>query len=271
VGNRSPIIHSLPLLSTGANLVCGFAAVLSLLHADPSNGSIQERIYSVWAGAFVVVAFVFDVVDGQLARLFGKEGAFGREFDSLADVVSFGVAPALLVYRILLKDFPVAASILATVYLLSCAVRLARFNATHAAITTPGRKNGYSGLPVPLPAGIIVWYSLSLTMDSRLASWNWVLLPLIPFLSLMMLSSFSYPSDARGRALMFLTIAIALIARMPILLFALGLLYAILPPCLAFKRRPKVAEENGSVASPEIRGGDNPPSMGASEEPFLGG
>src|SRR5256712_11599843 len=77
---------------------------------------------------FILGAFVFAFLDGRLARLGGHDSPFGREFDSLADIVSFGLAPALLVYRIVLHEFPRAGWASAFVYLASGALTRARFN-----------------------------------------------------------------------------------------------------------------------------------------------
>src|SRR4029434_9045225 len=84
---------------------------------------------AIW---FVLGAFVFDFLDGRLARLGGHESSFGREFDSLADIVSFGLAPALMVYRVVLNEFPNACWMIAFVYLTCGALRLARFNTASA-------------------------------------------------------------------------------------------------------------------------------------------
>ncbi len=85
--------------------------------------------HAIW---FILGACIFDLLDGRLARLGGHESAFGREFDSLADIVSFGVAPALMVYRIVLGEFSRAGWIIASIYLACGALRLARYNCVAA-------------------------------------------------------------------------------------------------------------------------------------------
>ena len=80
---------------------------------------------AIWC---ILASCIFDALDGRLARLGGHESPFGREFDSLADIVSFGVAPALMVYRIVLHEFPNVGWVIASVYLICGALRLARFN-----------------------------------------------------------------------------------------------------------------------------------------------
>src|SRR5207237_930343 len=108
-------IYLLPNLMTAGNLFCGFTATLKILEGallQTTNADLAaDRFHeAIW---FVLGAFVFDFLDGRLARLGGHESAFGREFDSLADIVSFGLAPALMVYRVVLQEFPRACWIIA--------------------------------------------------------------------------------------------------------------------------------------------------------------
>ncbi|MBV9463338.1 MAG: CDP-diacylglycerol--serine O-phosphatidyltransferase [Verrucomicrobiae bacterium] len=157
------------------------------------------RIYEV-SLILILAAFICDMFDGRVARLGGRESPFGREFDSLADLVSFGVAPALLVFKILLSDFnPKLAGAVAFLYLLCGALRLARFNV----VTTlsPGSSTkDFTGFPIPAAAGTVSSITLLMLrlekhnteLDS--ASIRLVLLSLVVFLSLMMFSKFKYPS-----------------------------------------------------------------------------
>jgi CDP-diacylglycerol--serine O-phosphatidyltransferase len=119
----SPKIYLLPNLMTAGNLFCGFLATLKILQgalegasrvAEVKAGSAMighaealdaGNAYFKFAIGCILVACLFDLLDGRLARLGGTDSAFGREFDSLADVVSFGVAPALMVSRVVLRDF----------------------------------------------------------------------------------------------------------------------------------------------------------------------
>src|SRR5512132_7100 len=129
---RSPKIYLLPNLMTAGNLFCGFAAVLRIYDGAQKIDFLEAASDFHDAIWFILAACIFDLLDGRLARLGGHESPFGREFDSLADIVSFGVAPAFLVHRIVLKDvFTVHQEIgwfIASVYLLCGAFRLARFN-----------------------------------------------------------------------------------------------------------------------------------------------
>jgi len=101
MSNPGPKIYLLPNLMTAGNLFCGFAAILRIIEGKSGEEVLAGGKYKE-AIAFILGACVFDLLDGRLARLGGRESPFGREFDSIADVVSFGVAPALLVYDIVL-------------------------------------------------------------------------------------------------------------------------------------------------------------------------
>src|SRR5438445_9523568 len=126
----SPKIYLLPNLMTAGNLFCGFLATLKILEGTLRREKLLDPS-SVFHDAIwlILAACIFDLLDGRLARLGGRESPFGREFDSIADIVSFGVAPALLVFKIVLYDLPSRIGwLIAVFYLLCGALRLARFN-----------------------------------------------------------------------------------------------------------------------------------------------
>src|SRR5215212_4382788 len=165
-------IYLLPNLMTAGNLFCGFTATLKILEGallQASNPDAASDLFhtAIWC---ILGAFVFDFLDGRLARLGGHESAFGREFDSLADIVSFGVAPALMVYRIVLQEFPRACWIMAFIYLGCGALRLARFNTVSAYHDAKADSNGngtsaeknFTGFPIPAAAGLIASITLFL-------------------------------------------------------------------------------------------------------------
>jgi CDP-diacylglycerol--serine O-phosphatidyltransferase len=155
------------------------------------------------------VAVIFDSLDGRLARLGGRESLFGAEFDSLADVVSFGVTPALMMFFLILsptQGYPVFRQIgwfVGFVYLLCAAVRLARFNViTNPLLHTPkdGSKD-FVGLPVPAAAGTVaslVLLLLNLSEDNREIHKLSLALPvLLLLIALLMVSTIRYPSFKR--------------------------------------------------------------------------
>jgi CDP-diacylglycerol--serine O-phosphatidyltransferase len=131
----------------------------------------------------------------------GRESPFGREFDSLADIISFGVAPAFLVHRIVLKDvfvnYPEAGWFIASIYLICGAFRLARFNCLAAQAGSGGGKD-FLGFPIPAAAGLVA--SLTLFMiwldEKEFAKglWRYALPVLMLFLSAMMVSEVKYPT-----------------------------------------------------------------------------
>ncbi|HEY0790718.1 MAG TPA: CDP-diacylglycerol--serine O-phosphatidyltransferase [Chthoniobacterales bacterium] len=236
MSEESPKAYLLPNLMTSGNLVSGFAATLSILRGPPWQGASPDRpaegLY--WALGFILVACLFDLLDGPLARLRGQQNAFGREFDSLADLVSFGVAPALLVYRLVLQDYPPIGWVIASIYLLCGALRLARFNCAATATLKPGAAKDFEGLPIPVSAGLLaslVWCVLWLTPDTRqVGAGKFVLPPVMLFLSFMMLSRFRYP---RFKVLSFRTRHPALksLALLTVLIFT-GLNFRWMPAAL---------------------------------------
>src|SRR5438045_1189060 len=151
----NPRIYLLPNLMTAGNLFCGFAAVLCIYDgAQDSDFKLAAVKFhdAIW---FILAACIFDLLDGRLARLGGHDSPFGREFDSLADVVSFGMAPALLVYQIVLGEFQNLGSMIAFVYLASGALRLARFNCVAAAGPSNSTDKNFTGFQIPAAAGMI--------------------------------------------------------------------------------------------------------------------
>src|SRR5213075_2325789 len=95
-------IYFLPNLMTAGNLFFGFLALTRIVEADVHAANFTSVIWQ--ALLYILLSCVCDLLDGRLARMGGAESPFGREFDSLADIISFGAAPAFLVYRIVLHD-----------------------------------------------------------------------------------------------------------------------------------------------------------------------
>ena len=195
-------IYFLPNVLTGANLFCGFVALTRIFQWNEGGdyGDIKLALL------FILLACIFDLLDGRVARMGGAESPFGREFDSLADIISFGVAPAFLVYRIVLRDvFVVHQEIgwfIASVYLLCGAFRLARFNCLAAQAGSGGGKE-FLGFPIPAAAGLVasltlfmIWLNDIGWMEERFSRSKWrYLLPIIMlFLSWMMVSEVKYPT-----------------------------------------------------------------------------
>lgn len=257
---------------TAGNLFCGFTATLKILEGALLQASNPDAAGDLFHAAiwFILGAFVFDFLDGRLARLGGHESSFGREFDSLADIVSFGLAPALMVYRIVLQEFPRACWIIAFIYLACGGLRLARFNTAAANHDSAGisddRKN-FTGFPIPAAAGLIASITLFLLWlaegEHHLGKWKFVLPPLLLFLSFMMFSRFEYPSfkavnwKTKKSIPRFLAIILVLIFTvlnyewMPAVLFLSYLLYGFLRPWLSREWRREFEEEIGEESPVE--------------------
>jgi CDP-diacylglycerol--serine O-phosphatidyltransferase len=263
VNEQPSKIYLLPNLMTAGNLFCGFTATLKILEGallQASNADAAADLFhtAIW---FILGAFVFDFLDGRLARLGGHESPFGREFDSLADIVSFGLAPALMVYRVVLQEFPRACWIIAFIYLACGALRLARFNSAAAKHDEHNQQNTFTGFPIPAAAGLIASITLFLLWlaqgERHLGNWRFVLPPLLLFLSFMMFSRFQYPSfkalnwRTKKSIPRFLAIILVLIFTvlnyewMPAVLFLAYLLYGVLRPWLSREWRREIEEEIG--------------------------
>ena len=271
----SPKIYLLPNLMTAGNLFSGFAASLLIVKGTLAMETGESLIayfnqsYFHLAIGLILIACIFDMLDGRLARLGGHESAFGREFDSLGDVISFGVAPALLLYKIVLQSFDYG-WIVSFLYLLCGAMRLARFNCMAA--TSHGADKDFRGFPIPAAAGVIASVTLFILwwedQDRELTGgWRYLLLALMIFLSFMMFSKFKYPSfkafnwRTQGSIFKFICIFLLLIFTglkymwMPAVLFISYLLYGFLRPFLSLRMRQEIEEEaqeeeSGSGAEP---------------------
>lgn len=203
-GSQASRIYLLPNLFTAGNLFFGFLSIKSCIQARfeyITDGGAANQLYT-HAVLYILAGMLCDALDGRVARMGGRESLFGKEFDSIADIVSFGVAPALMVLFLILQPeeldfFKSIGFLLSFVYLLCAGVRLARFNViTHPAVYPAkiDRSNSdFIGLPVPAAAGMIATLVLLLTRQDlqRLA----YLLPfLMVFISYLMISSIRYPS-----------------------------------------------------------------------------
>jgi len=196
-------IYFLPNLLTAGNLFCGFVALTKIVEADltPSLEGIVNWMPIKLALGFILLACIFDLFDGRVARMGGVESPFGREFDSLADLISFGVAPAFLVHRVVLADVfqshPQIGWFIASIYLLCGAFRLARFNCLTIMAGGGGSKE-FLGFPIPSAAGLVASLTLLIVhlneKERSLGGWKYLLVVVLVFLSAMMVSKVRYPS-----------------------------------------------------------------------------
>ncbi len=206
-------IYLLPNLMTAGNLLCGFLALTFIVQVVPDPTGSDGPVFSLTdiekiknALWLILGAFVFDALDGRIARLIGKESPFGLQFDSLADIISFGAAPAFLMQRVILHDFETLGLVVASVYLLCGALRLARYNCL-SVMPDYGNSREFLGFPIPASAAMVASLTMFLVwLDAEnlpTSSWRWVLLVVLVFLSVMMVSEVKYPSfkklDFRSR------------------------------------------------------------------------
>ncbi len=142
----------LPNLITLASIFCGFNAIRIVA----GNNVTVDDFYR--AAVLLIFAMLFDLMDGRVARMTKTQSAFGLQIDSLADIVSFGVAPSLLVYKWVLYRFPVAGLLTAFLFVACGAIRLARFNVlSSSASGKPTKPSKYIvGLPIPPASGILI-------------------------------------------------------------------------------------------------------------------
>ncbi len=192
-------IYLLPNLLTAGNLFCGFLALTKIVEADINSTYFAHNIRQ--ALFFILLACIFDLLDGRVARFGGYESPFGREFDSLADIISFGAAPAFLVHRIVLRDVfnvhPEIGWFIASIYLICGALRLARFNCLANMPSGSGGKE-FLGFPIPAAAGLVASLTLFLLWwnekEFKVGPWRNLLPVILVFLSIMMVSEVKYPS-----------------------------------------------------------------------------
>lgn len=172
------LIYILPNLFTASSI---FVGVISMVEA--SKGNI---ILASW---LILLALVFDGLDGRVARMTNTTSQFGVEFDSLADIISFGIAPAMLLYFFIGNEFERFGILVSALYVIFGAIRLARFNISTAK-TDP---NVFIGLPIPT-AAIFVSMWILLFHKYSLEDYGIVLLFLTLGIAVLMVSNFRYPS-----------------------------------------------------------------------------
>jgi CDP-diacylglycerol--serine O-phosphatidyltransferase len=176
---RGMYVYALPNLFTSMNLVLGFLAILAA-----AEGRIER---ACWA---ILLASIFDMLDGRVARLTNTTSRFGVEFDSLCDLVSFGVAPALMIYFAAMKPFGRLGIVVAVIFALCGALRLARFNVMAEVLP----KSYFQGLPIPMASTTLVT-SIFFARETLIPiDHNPFFVLLTASLGLLMVSTFKFPS-----------------------------------------------------------------------------
>ena len=179
--------YFLPSAFTAGNVLCGFFSVVSAISGDLH--------FACW---LIVVAGVLDFADGKIALFSHTESRFGIELDSLADIVSFGMAPAVIMFQFILRDRGEWSWIVAFLFVLCGALRLARFNVE----TTGPQKTKFKGLPIPMAAACLISFvPFSSTHFFRIVSFNLnysrFLVFMILILAGLMVSNVEYPVAPR--------------------------------------------------------------------------
>jgi CDP-diacylglycerol--serine O-phosphatidyltransferase len=169
--------NAIPNILTALNIVLGMFAIIFTFQGE-----------FIHAALFIVAALVADGLDGRVARYFGVSSDFGKELDSLCDLVSFGVAPAVLAYSFMLKDFGTIGYFIAAAFATCGALRLARFN-----VNTGTVKGYFMGLPIPT-AGCVVATFVMLGMKPS----GWLFPLMVAIFAYLMVSTIRYP-DFKGK------------------------------------------------------------------------
>lgn len=260
-------VYILPSLMTLGNLACGFFAIVSVYN--------DEYLLAAWA---ILGALVFDWLDGAIARVTGGSGDFGIELDSLADVVSFGVAPALLAYVFALKSYGWKGGLVPFAFAACGMLRLARFNVQTRQID----RRYFVGLPIPAAAAVIASFVLFMRDSSAFTLFEREVvskevtsagvLVLVGLLSFLMVSRLRYRSlkeiDIKRRRpfpiLVSVLLGLLIIASQPhLLLFAFSAGYAASGLARYLPRlSPRAGAEAPGAAGPRPREGPGPASGG---------
>jgi len=265
---------------TACNLACGFFAVLMIFKGQieiqkvsvdvvlsaKESFEISRKFYG-YAILLIFGSCLFDLLDGRLARLGGQESPFGQEFDSLADIISFGMAPAMLLSRAVLFPLGNIGWGIALIYLVCGAMRLARFNCLASMPKKPGSSSDFRGIPIPMAAGFIA--SLTFLIidlyenDHEVGPWKYVLAAVMLGLSWLMISDVRYPSfktigwKTRGTytaillavVLLFVTVQFRYV--MPVVLFSSYLVYGFIRPWLSQRMLKEIEVYSPPDETPE--------------------
>lgn len=263
-------IYLLPNLLTTAGLFSGFYAIVASI-----NGSFQLAAIAIF------VAMVFDGLDGRVARLTNTQSEFGAEYDSMADIVSFGIAPALVAYNWALHDVGKLGWLAAFIFVAGGALRLARFNTAHGS----SDPRYFQGLAIPSAAAIVaglVWVGAKYDIDPENVSLIVVFFTIA--CGLLMVSNFKYHSfkdvDWRGKVnflvILLVVLVFVIVATEPALvLFLIFTAYAVSGPVMTIKNVNKLRLEHilgdqkeecepNSAASSVKQQGDAPVKEGVS-------
>ncbi|MFK8138848.1 MAG: CDP-diacylglycerol--serine O-phosphatidyltransferase [Bdellovibrionales bacterium] len=253
-------IYVLPNLLTTGNMFFGFMSILKSIQGD-----------FVMASYAIVAAAIFDLLDGRVARMTSSTSKFGAEYDSLCDLISFGVAPAIMMYFWALQPFGRMGWIFAFVYMACGALRLARFNVQVEEISN----THFSGLPIPMAAGIVAGAVMAFTDMGWEASGNPLLLAITGLLGFVMVSNFPYRSFKnldfkRTMPFNYLVIGVLIFSviayRPELMIFVLFLTYASMGAVFGILKIGKQPKRNPFIKNQEDEEFDDEDSSVTSED-----
>lgn len=241
-GQRHRGIYLLPNLFTTAALFSGFYAVVSSM-----DGNFQQSAIAIF------IAMIFDGLDGRIARLTNTQSEFGAQYDSLADMISFGIAPALVMYQWSLFSMNKLGWLAAFIYTAGAALRLARFN-TQLAVAD---KRYFQGLPSPAAAAIMagaVWVGTDYTLQG--IEFIWITLLLTVATGVLMVSNIRYysfkdfnPKDkVRFVSLLVVVLVFVLVSiDPPLVLFGAFICYLLSGPVITIMARLNLRRQRKNI------------------------
>lgn len=179
MSDQKKLAFFLPNLFTALNIGCGYGAVL-----------LSMRGHFYFACMAIALGAVFDSVDGRVARMTGTQSAFGEQFDSMSDLITFGIAPSMIFYNRFLVDTGRLGMIVSFLFLLCAALRLARFNANISKVSS----DYFQGLPTPMGAiGLVSYILVSLELP-EIFSLKYITIPYILLYGILMVSNVPFNS-----------------------------------------------------------------------------
>lgn len=229
--SRGAYFYALPNILTAGNFVFGYLAI---------TFSIQQNYR--FAAYSLLLAALFDLLDGRVARMTRTTSQFGMEFDSLCDLVSFGIAPSIMFYMASLKDFGRLGLAVTVAYALCGALRLARYNTFYPVLP----KSHFQGLPIPIASATLATFVFFSSEFAMVESKNYLSLVLVSVLAILMVSTLRFPSfkdlelkNRRPMSVLFplLGVLLALIVWFEVSAFAFLAIYIIVSLITDFVRR----------------------------------
>lgn len=241
-------VYLLPNLFTTANMFCGFSAIISAIHG--------KYIQASWS---LLAAMLFDSMDGRVARMTRSTSDFGLQYDSLSDLVSFGLSPAILMYTWALQPYGRLGWLATFLYVVCAALRLARFNVMVNVVP----KGFFQGIPSPLAACTVatsILFYRELSLDKWISHKDIFVLPILFTTATLMISNIPFPSfkevkmkrENSFQLLALIVLVLTLIAVRPELtIFVMSVLYILGGLgyelfCIVFRRERLVADSQVS-------------------------